>query len=499
MGLFGILSYFMNIRFVLLVFAGSLAGLFVGSIPGLSVTMATALLVSITYTWSTGDALATVMGLYVVGVFSGALSAILINIPGAPSSVVTTFDGYPLSKKGEAGKALKYVTIYSFIGSVFGMVMLWLLGKPISMIALKFQPMDYFLLALFGLTAVGSLTSDGFSKGLISAMLGLLLSMIGLDSVLGTPRMTFGIRNLQSGISIVPALVGLFGFAEVLSVISQPDINAEKAELKNSVVKLRDILKHFGHSLYYCTIGTLVGALPGAGGPVASFLAYSEAKRIVKNPSVPFGEGAYEGLVASESANNACIGGAMIPMLTLAIPGDAVTAIILSVFYVHGLQPGPMFIVMQPDMFQAIIAGGFLGCIFLLILGLVVAPKISKVILVPKNILLPIVTVLCVIGAFACNNRIFDVLLMFCFGIVGLFMKKYGYSVAPMTLAIVLGGMMDSNFRRAVSLASTENNFFLALVGRPITIILLLLTLITIIMNIPVVERRLARKNKSNH
>jgi len=497
MGLFGIFSYFLNIRFVLLVFAGSLAGLFVGSIPGLSVTMATALLVSITYTWSTGDALATVMGLYVVGVFSGALSAILINIPGAPSSVVTTFDGYPLSKKGEAGKALKYVTIYSFIGSVFGLVMLWLLGKPISMIALKFQPMDYFLLALFGLTAVGSLTSDGFSKGLISAMLGLLLSMIGLDSVLGTPRMTFGVRNLQSGISIVPALVGLFGFAEVLTVISKPDMNAEKAELKNSVVKVRDILKHFGHSLYYCTIGTLVGALPGAGGPVASFLAYSEAKRIVKNPSVPFGEGAFEGLVASESANNACIGGAMIPMLTLAIPGDAVTAIILSVFYVHGLQPGPMFIVMQPDMFQAIIAGGFLGCIFLLILGLVVAPKISKVILVPKNILLPIVTVLCVIGAFACNNRIFDVFLMFCFGVVGFFMKKYDYSVAPMTLAIVLGGMMDSNFRRAVSLASTENNFVVALIGRPITIVLLILTIVTLIMNIPVVEKSLmAKKNK---
>lgn len=489
-----VFSYFLDIRFVALVFVGSLAGLFVGAIPGLSVSMATALLVSITYAWNTSDALATVMGVYVVGVFSGAISAILINIPGAPSSVVTTLDGYPMAKQGQAYKALKYATFYSFTGSVFGLVALWVLAKPISSVALMFTPMDYFLLALFGLTTVGALTAKSFSKGLISAMLGLIVSMIGLDSVMGTPRMTFGIRDLQAGISTVPALVGLFGFSEVLSVIFDGNLEGQVNSIAKVAVKMKDMMKHFVLSLYYSTIGTVVGALPGAGGPVASFLAYGEAKRIVKKPSVPFGEGAVEGIVASESANNACIGGALIPMLALAVPGDAVTAIILSVFYVHGLQPGPMFIKTSPDMFHAIVAGGLIGCVFLLVLGLLVGPRISKIITVPKRILLPIVTVLCVIGAFACNNRMFDVGLMFFFGVLGFFMRQRGYSVAPMTLAIVLGGMMDSNFRRAVSLAISEDNMIVALFGRPITIVLLTLTVLVIASNIPAVKRLFNRK-----
>ena len=489
-----VFSYFADVRFVLLAFLGAVAGLLVGAIPGLSVSMATALLVSITYTWETGDALATVMGVYVVGVFSGALSAILINIPGAPSSVVTTLDGFPMAKKGEAYKALKYAIVYSFIGTLFGLISLWVLAKPISNIALKFTPMDYFLLALFGLAMVGSLTSQSFIKGLISAMLGLTISMVGLDSVMGTPRMTFGIYELQAGINVVPALVGLFGFSEVLSVVFAGHTESDVASVEKTRIPLKDILKNWTRSLYYSAIGTFVGALPGAGGPVASFLAYGEAKRIVKKPSVPFGEGAVEGIIASESANNACIGGALIPMLTLAVPGDAVTAIILSVFYVHGLRPGPMFIKESPQMFHAIIAGGLLGCFFLLILGLFAAPKISRVISIPKRIMLPIIVVLCVTGAFACNNRLFDVGLMFFFGILGFFMRKRGYSVAPMTLGIVLGGMMDSNFRRAVSLASSEDNMLLALFGRPITVILLIFTVFTILMNIPVIKRKLTRE-----
>lgn len=479
----GVLSYMIDFRFVLLVFAGSLAGLFVGAIPGLSVSMATALLVSITYSWQTTDALATIMGVYVVGVFSGAISAILINIPGAPSSVVTTLDGFPLAKGGNSYKALVYAIVYSFIGTLFGFLALWLVAKPISTIALKFTPMDYFLLALFGLATVGSLTAKNFSKGLISACLGLLFSMIGIDSVMGTARLTFGIHNLQAGINIVPALVGLFGFSEVLMAISSGNLNAEVSKVSKQKIELGHVLRHFLPSLYYSTIGTLVGALPGAGGPVAAFLAYSEAKRIVKHPSVPFGEGAVEGVVASESANNACIGGALIPLLTLAIPGDAVTAIILSVFYVHGLRPGPMFIKTSPTMFQAILAGGLLGSVFLLLLGFFAAPRISKVIAVPKRILLPLVTMLCVIGSFATNNRMFDVGLMIFFGILGFFMRKREYSVAPMVLAIVLGGMMDSNFRRAISLASSEDRFFQALLGRPITIVLMLCLVFTLLSN----------------
>lgn len=478
-----------DIRFVLLVFAGSVAGLFVGSIPGLSVSMATALLVSITYTWETTDALAMIMGVYVVGVFSGAVSAILINIPGAPASVVTTLDGYPLSQKSESYKALFYATIYSFIGGIFGIVALWLLAEPVSAIALQFTPMDYFLLALFGLSTVGAVSSKNYTKGLISATIGLAVSMIGLDPVVGTARMTFGISDLRAGVATVPALVGLFGFSEVLNVIFDKGLSGNVSAIKKMKVSVKETLKHWKLALYTSTLGTVIGALPGAGGPVASFIAYNEAKRLVKNPSTPFGEGAVEGIVASEASNNACIGGALIPMLTLAIPGDSVTAIMLSVFYVHGLKPGPLFISQSPDMFATIVGAGLIACVALLVLGLLAAPRISKVILIPKNILLPIISVLCVIGAFAGNNRLFDVLLMFVFGILGFVMKRKDYPAAPLVLALVLGSMMDSNFRRAMSLAMVTENPVISLFGNPLTMILLLCTVGMILSNVPAVKR----------
>lgn len=490
MGIFDVLAYFINPQFILFVFLGALTGLFVGAIPGLSVTMATALLVSVTYTWSTPNALAMIMGVYVVGVFSGAVSAILINIPGAPSSVVTTLDGYPLAKQGKAYTALKYATIYSFVGSVFSFLLLGLMAKPIAALALYFTPMDYFLLALFGLTTVGSLTAKSFSKGLISAVVGLFISLIGMDSVMGIPKLTFGLAELRSGVAVVPVLVGLFGLSEVLTVIAGDKVAAPVLPIKKEIVRTKEVLKHLGMSLYYSLIGTFIGALPGAGGPVASFLAYSQATKLVKQPSVPFGEGAVEGIVASESANNAVIGGALIPLLTLAIPGDAVTAVILSVFYVHGLQPGPMFLKTNPAMFHAILAGGLLACVFLLLLGLGLAPRLSRLLSVPKRILLPLVIVLCVIGSFAGNNRLFDVLVMLVFGLLGFFMRKYGYSIASMTLAVVLGGMMDANFRRAISLAASEDYPLWALFGRPISLVLLTVTIFMIVRNFPMGKRK---------
>ena len=477
-------------KFIFLVLLGSVAGLFVGAIPGLSVSMATALLVSITYTWETTDALATIMGVYVVGVFSGAVSAILINIPGAPSSVVTTLDGYPMAKRGDAYKALYVATIYSFVGSIFGLVALAVLTGPVSAVAIKFRPMDYFLLSLFGLATVGSVTSKNYAKGLAAAAIGLIISMIGLDPLAGTPRLVFGVKELRAGISTVPALVGLFGFSEVLAVVYNGHMKQTIEHMDKTRISLKEVLAHWKLSLYTSTIGMFVGALPGAGGPVAAFISYNEAKRLVKNPKTPFGEGAVEGIVASESSNNACIGGALIPMLTLAVPGDAVTAIILSVFYVHGLKPGPMFIRESASSFQAILVAGFLACFVLLILGLWVAPKISKIIAVPKNILLPVVAVLCVVGSFACNNRLFDVGLMFAFGLLGFLMRLRGYPQAPLVLALVLGKTMDSNFRRAMSLAAVADNPLMNLFGHPITLILLACTLFVVLGNIPWLKRK---------
>lgn len=472
----GVLACCLRPRFVLLCGLGSAAGLLVGAIPGLSVTMATALLVSVTYAWPAGDALAAVMGVYVVGVFSGALSAILLNIPGAPASVVTALDGYPLARRGEARRALRYAAVYSFVGSVFGLTALALLAEPISAVALRFQPMDCFLLAVCGLTAVGGL-GGGLLRGLLSAAFGIFFALIGMDPVLGTPRLTFGVAALGAGIPTVPALVGLFGFAEVLSSIGAGRADAPPGRIGRQRVPLRELLRELPRSLLYCLTGAAVGALPGAGGPVAAFLAYAQAKRLVRKPSRPFGEGAVEGIAASESANNACVGGALIPMLTLGVPGDAVTAVLLAVFHVHGLRPGPMFLASGAESFCAILAGGFLGSGFLLLLGLFAAPRLAGLLRVPPRLLLPVVAVLCVVGAYAAGGRLFDVGLMLFFGLLGYAMRRRGYPVAPMTLGLVLGGMMDANLRRAVSLAASAENVPAALFGRPVTLALLALAL----------------------
>ena len=363
------MDYFLsvfNLRFILILFSGSFIGLVIGALPGLSVTMATALLLSVTYSWSFYDAIALMIGVYVVGVYSGAISSILVNIPGTPASVATSFDGFPMSRNGSSKKALWIATVYSFIGTVFGLIVLSLIAKPLSKIALSFSPVDYFLLALFGLTTVGSLTSKNILKGHISALLGVMLSMVGIDSIMGVPRFTFGSMNLQLGIPVVPVLIGLFGFSEVLEQISSQTNSQISLFNNNERVSIKEILKCWRISLISSAIGTVIGILPGAGAPVASLLAYDSAKKYTKNPEIPFGQGAPEGIAASESANNACIGGALVPMLTLGIPGDAVTAVMLSAFYVHGLRPGPLFIKENPQAFELIVLSTLIGSFLLL-------------------------------------------------------------------------------------------------------------------------------------
>ena len=413
-----------DLRFIFLVFVGAFAGLVVGAMPGLSVTMATAILVSVTFTWTVNDAMALMMGVYVVGVFSGAISAILINIPGAPASVATTLDGFPMTMKGQARKALRVATVYSFVGTLFGLIMLALLAKPVTKIALQFSPMDYFLLALFGLTTVGSLTSKNFLKGLISATLGVITSLIGIDPIMGTPRFTFGSMKLQAGISLIAALIGLFGFSEILVQIGQRSLQPIAGKLGKEKVGFRQLMRHIPLSLQSAVIGTFIGALPGTGGPVASLIAYDQAKKTVRKPEVPFGEGAVEGIVASESANNACIGGALIPMLTLAVPGDAVTAVLLSAMYVHGLRPGPLLFTQTPDLFYVILAAGIIGSLSIIALGIGVAPLMARMVLIPKKILLPVVAILCIIGAYAINSSVFDILIMAIFGLIGFVMRR---------------------------------------------------------------------------
>lgn len=488
----------LDLNFILLVFLGSISGLFVGAMPGLSVTMATALLVSVTFTWETNSAMAVIMGVYTVGVYSGAVTAILINIPGAPSSVATTLDGYPMAQKGKALLALKTAAYYSFLGTIVGLFVLAVSAKQIAKLALAFTPIDYFLLSLFGLTTVGSLTSENFTKGMLSALAGVFISTIGMDPIMGIGRFTYGNVNLQRGISIIPALIGLFGFSEILYQTSLKHKKVEAVEVIKDNVSIKEIFSHWTLGIRSSIIGVLIGALPGAGGPVASLIAYDQGKRTTKNPKVPFGEGAMEGIVSSEAANNACIGGALIPMLTLAVPGDAVTAVILSAFYVHGLRPGPLLFTETPEMFSVILAGGFIGSIMILILGLTVAPLLSRIVTIKQRHLFPIVAVLCIIGSYAASTNTFDILLMLIFGVLGFIMRRRGYAVAPMVLGLVLGGIMDANFRRAMSLLRSSENIIGDLFFKPITIVLIIFVVLSIVSNfvsIKEINNKFIKKN----
>ena len=461
----------------LFIFLGSLLGLLVGSLPGLSVTMATALLLSLTYSWPTEYALSMMMGVYVVGVYSGAISAILINVPGAPSSVVTTLDGYPMAKKGRARDALFLATIYSVVGSVFGLLCLLLFAKPLSRLALQFRTVDYFLLACLALGALSTL-SGRVTAALLAGIAGITLSLVGIDPITGTQRFTFGISSLQAGIPLVAVLLGLFGLSEALSMIHEEQ--GEAVELRERSIGFKKALSYFPYSLYYAMLGTLVGALPGAGTPIASFLSYSQAVKRTKHPKVPFGEGADEGIVASETANNACVGGALIPMLSLGIPGDGVSALMLSVFMVHGLRPGPLFMSQSPEVFGWILRGGLFASGFLLLLGLVLAPRLSILAKVKRSLVAIFVIVLSFVGAYSFNYRFFDLLLMVIFGFIGYGMKRQQIPTAPLILGLVLGPMMDANFRRSVILMGEKG--LISYLMSPLTLVLLGLLLLLILL-----------------
>lgn len=475
---------------------GTLMGVYVGAIPGLSGTMAVSLLVSLTYAWAEIPAIALIMGVFVGVVYGGSRSAILLNIPGAPAAVATGFDGYPLAQKGKAAQAMGLACVQSFFGTVLGILALAFLTPQIAKISSLFKSFDFLLLGLLALLLVGSVSRKSLLRGLLGAAMGLFLGCVGNTSQFSVNRFTLGIRYLDGGIGFIVAMIGLFGAGEALYQLSIDRPITRQEVPKRIVPPFKTVLKHLPLTLFSSVLGIFVGALPGAGGDMAALLSYDAAKRAVRKNEVPFGEGAVEGLIAPETANNAAIGGALIPMLTLGVPGDSVTAILLAVFTIHGLQPGPTFLMTGADSFHAILAGGLLGSVYLLLLGLLLAPRISRVIRVPRRILLSIVAVLCVIGAYACRTRLFDVGLMLFFGVLGFLLRRRGYSVAPLTLGLVLGGMMDSNFRRAVSLASTADSPAAALFGRPITLILLVLTLAAILARLPAVKKRLSRRKE---
>jgi len=460
---------------ILLVYIGVsvFLGVYIGAVPGLSVTMAASLLISFTYSWDVLPAMAAMIGIYVGGVYGGSRSAILLNIPGAPAAIATGLDGYPLAQKGLAGAAIGATVMHSFIGGIVGTLFL-LFGAPVlAEFAIKFGSRDYFLLAIMGLLLVGSLTKASTWRGLFAAAFGLLIGSIGMDSFTGHARLNFGNTYLLNGVSYVVVMIGLFGMSEALVQMRDIDVVPVKQKLDRILPRVKDVTKHLFLSIRCSLLGTFVGALPGTGGDIAALMAYDHAKRSTKNPETPFGEGAVEGIVAPEAANNAAIGGAMIPMLTLGIPGDAVTAIIIGALFIHGLQPGPLLMTQSADIFWFMIGGMFVANIFLLICGFTGIKLFAKIVEVPKYILMPVIIILSVVGAFSINNSITDVYWMLAFGVLGYFLKMYDIPIGPVILGVILSSLLEKNYRRGMNLAHNNlGEFFLGFFKSPITIVL---------------------------
>ena len=452
---------------------GTFAGIYVDAIPGLSVTMAVSILISFTFSWDVNEALALMAGIFMGGVYGGSRTAILLNIPGAPSAMVTALDGYPLAKKGEAGRAIGLSTVMSFIGGLVGIVVLMIAAPIISEFTLMFAPRDYFLLAVLGLLLVGALSGESLAKGLFCAALGVSLGMIGLDPLTAEERFTFGSLELTSGIPYIAAMIGFFGIAEVFVQLHQLDTKPVRQNLEKILPSMKLVKKYLPLSLQTSGIGVIIGALPGTGGDIASLLAYDHAKRVTKNPSAPFGEGAYEGLIAAESANNAAVGGAYIPMLTLGMPGDAVTAVMIGALFIHGIQPGPLMLTETPHLFWFTVGNLTLANLFILIFGLTGIKLFSKIVQCPKGILLPVIIVLSVVGTYAIQNSVTDIYWMFGCGILGYFLKMYGYQVAPIILGVILGPLMDVSYRRAaLSVQNDLSEFLWVILSNPISLVL---------------------------
>ncbi len=443
-----------NIHFLLV---GVVGGILVGAIPGLSGSTGIILMLPFLLYMEPASALIMMSGLFCGSMYGGSISAILISTPGTPSAAATVLDGYPLAKRGLAGKALGVSTIASTAGGVISTLCLIFLAPQLAKIALKFGPSEYFALMIFGLTIMASVSASSITKGLLSGFFGLLLAMVGLNPTLGTERYTFGFTRLLTGFPMMPVLIGLFAIAEVLGqlelFLGNKLVRIPVTNTIGSVLPTLKELKGLWKVIVGSSIlGTIIGIIPATGGAIASFMAYNEAKRFSKDPD-SFGKGNLAGIAAPEAANNGTTGGAMVPLLTLGIPGDVVTAVMLGALLLIGVQPGPLLFSQTPHIVNALFIG-FMAAQFL-ILGLgLLSIRISPLILkAPLGILYPLILCLCLLGAFSLGNSVYDVAMAMVFGVVGYFMKKHGFSAASVILGLILGPIAEQELSRALILS----------------------------------------------
>jgi putative tricarboxylic transport membrane protein len=474
---------------LLYVALASLLGLIIGALPGLTATMGVALLTTLTLKMSPEVALLVLVCAYVGAIYGGSRSAILLNIPGTPANAAACLDGYALARQGLAGRAMGISTTGSVMGTLIGMFFLALFTPTLGEFALKFGAYEFFWLAVFGVVISGNLTGDDPLKGWLVGFLGLFIAGIGQDPIHAYERFTFDIHDMSGGFALIPALVGAFGFAEVLSVLTEKAARPTIHSYDSYLPRPRDVLQYWRTILRSGIIGTFIGIVPGVGEDVASWSSYAAARRASKEPD-KFGKGSIEGLMAAETGDNACVPGAIIPVLALAVPGSAPAAVLMAAMIIHGVNPGPLIMVENPKFVYDVVAMMMYATLGIFVFGLFLVRPLIKVLQVPRDIIMPIVFVLCVIGSFAISQRLFDIWTMLGFGAVGYVLRRFNYPMAPFVLGIVLGDLLDKNLRRGLVLSDGDLTPFFT---RPISMVLLGITALAILMNITAVHQAVGR------
>ena len=442
-----------SVQTIAALFGGVVIGTIIGAIPGMTVTMGVALTLPFTFAMHPAVGILLLLGVYKGGVYGGSITAILIKTPGTPAASCTVLDGYPMSQKGEARKALDMALYASCFADFISNISLILFAGLLASFALRFGPPEYFTLIVFSLTIIAGIAGQNMAKGMVSAGLGLLLATFGLDLVYGTKRFVFGEVELMAGLNFIPVLIGLFALPEIINYYARRfEERGQVQALSGGHATFAEFRRSFKSIFRGSVIGVVLGAIPGIGGAPSAFLSYSEAQRTSKHPET-FGKGEIEGVAAAEAGNNGTCGATLIPLLALGVPGDIVTAVILGAFMIHGLQPGPLLFEDNLDLIYALFIGIMISSVFLFIVGKSAIRVFSRVVLLPNKILFPIVLVLCVYGCYAVNNNLFDVLVMMLIGLLGFAMLRANIPAAPFLIAYVLGPLLEDNFRQSLLLS----------------------------------------------
>lgn len=489
------LSLLMAPKVLLIICISSIYGLFVGAMPGLTATMAAALLIPFTFFMDPVPALVSIVTMSAMAIFAGDIPAALVRIPGTPSSAAYTQDSFELTKQGKAEMVLGVDVICSAIGGLMGAVVLMTSAPLLAEVAMQFSSFEYFWLAALGLSATVMVSRGSQVKGALAMILGLFLSTVGVDITLGLPRFTFGSVELLNGVDFIPAMIGVFGISEVLRNVlegemSYPITRVRAGKIFSGIGGL--IRRYKVNILRSGLLGTFIGILPGAGADIAAWLAYAVSKRSSKEPE-KYGAGSIEAIVDSGTANNSCLAGDWVPALVFGIPGDSITAIVIGVLFMKGLRPGPMIFERQPEIVYAVYLSFILANLLMIPFGYLAIKASSQMLRVPKNILMPAILMFCIVGSYAINNSVFDIGTMLLMGVVGYFMEANGYPVAPIVLGLVLGPILEQNFM--ISMIKSEWDLTLFFI-RPISAILGGLTII--VWFFPVLATFLEKAKKRN-